>query len=69
MNGDAHLTDWLRLIQAEYREMPGLKLTKPQARKLWGLEAKTCDALFESLTASRFLVRTPADAYMILDRP
>lgn len=31
-------SDWLRLIHAEYREMPGLHLTKPQVQRLWGLD-------------------------------
>jgi hypothetical protein len=69
MNHDAPLADWLRLVRAEFREMPGMKLTKPQARKLWGLDNTLCDALFESLVMSGFLVRTGANAYTISDRP
>jgi len=41
--------DWLQLIQAEYREMPGLSLTKPQMQRLWGLDRATCDALLARL--------------------
>jgi len=44
------LQDWLALIEAEYRESPGLSLTKAQARRLWGLDPGTCDAL---MAASR----------------
>jgi hypothetical protein len=29
---------WLELIQAEYREMPDLRLSKPQMQRLWGFD-------------------------------
>jgi hypothetical protein len=32
-----HITDWLQLIRAEYMEIPGLHLTRPQVRRLWDL--------------------------------
>jgi hypothetical protein len=32
-------------ILGEYREMPGLALTLPQARRLWGCDALTCDCV------------------------
>lgn len=59
--------DWLRLIQAEYREIPDLRLTKLQVRRLWGLDEQSCDALLETLTATRFLVKTPGEAYVLAD--
>ncbi len=59
------VTDWLHLVQAEYLEMPGLQLTRPQIRRLWGLEDVTCDALLEQLLATHFLRRTPRDAYVL----
>ena len=37
--------DWLRLIQAEYLEMPGFHLTRPQVRRLRGLEPRLRDTL------------------------
>lgn len=58
----AHL---LRVIQAEYLEIPGLHLTKPQVRKLWGLDPTTCDALLDALVAAQFLARTPREAYVL----
>ena len=60
-------TDWLSLIQAEYREIPGLRLTKRQVQRLWGLDEHACTQVLEALTASRFLVKTPRDAYIIAD--
>jgi len=45
--------DWLELIRAEYREMPGLNLSKTQMRKLWGFDAFVCDALVDALVAAQ----------------
>ena len=42
---DTHITDWLQLIRAEYLEIPGLCLTKPQVQRLWGLDPVTSEAL------------------------
>jgi hypothetical protein len=67
MTSTDSMTDWLTLIQAEYREIPGLRLTKPQVRRLWNLDHTTCDALLEALERSRFLRRTPKDAYVRAD--
>ena len=36
-------TDWLQLVRAEYHEIPGLHLTKPQVQRLWNLDATTCE--------------------------
>ena len=56
---------WLVLIQAEYREIPGLKLTRPQMRRLWSLDDTMCDALLDALVAAQFLEKTPRDAYVL----
>ena len=61
------IQDWLRLIRAEYLEMPGLHLTKPQVQRLWTLEPHVCDALLDALVASAFLRRTRRDAYILAD--
>jgi len=58
------INDWLALIQAEYHEIPGLKLTKPQVQRLWDLDAVMCDTLLETLEATKFLRRTPGNAYV-----
>ena len=57
------LTDWLRLVRAGYLEDPGLRLTKAQIQRLWGLDANTCDALIHTLVESRFLRRSATDRY------
>lgn len=54
----------LRRVQGEFLEMPGLRLTKPQARRLWGLDAAQCDALLGALVEANFLFRTRDGAFM-----
>ena len=54
----------LRRVQGEFLEMPGLRLTTPQARRLWGLDAAACDALLGALVESKFLFQTRDGAFM-----
>ena len=54
----------LRRVQGEFLEMPGLRLTTPQARRLWGLDAAQCDALLGVLVEANFLFRTRDGAFM-----
>jgi len=54
-------------VRGEYREMPGLSLTIPQAQRLWGLEDATCRTLLERLVASRFLRRTRTGRFVRSD--
>ena len=58
----------LRRIQGEFLEMPGLRLTEAQARRLWALDAATCSALLDALIAERFLCRTSDGAFMRIDQ-
>jgi hypothetical protein len=58
------VTRWLELIQAEYREMPGLSLNKVQMQRLWGFDAFVCDALVDALVAACVLRRTMKGSYM-----
>ena len=50
--------DLLARIRAEYLEMPGLRLTAPQAQCLFGLDSKTWDAVLAALLDAKFLSRT-----------
>jgi hypothetical protein len=64
---DATLTDWLRLVRAEYLEIPDLRLTRDQVRQLWELDARTCETLLDELVGSQFLKRTHAGVYTLAD--
>jgi hypothetical protein len=59
------ISDWLRLIRAEYLEMPGLQLTKSEIQRLWRLDPHVCDVLVEALLATDFLRKTPREAYVL----
>ena len=56
--------DVLRRVQGEFIEMPGLRLTEPQARRLWGLDPVSCDALLGALVEAKFLFKTRDGAFM-----
>ena len=51
-------------IESEYREMPGLKLIVPQARRLWDLDADTCSLVLATLLEERFLRCTASGMYV-----
>ena len=57
-----------RRIQGEFLEMPGLRLTQPQACRLWGLDRETCGTLLSHLVDAKFLTRTRDGAFVQLDR-
>ena len=60
-----HLTsDVVRRVQGEFLEMPGLRLTGAQARRLWGLEASVCEGLLSALVDANFLFKTRDGAFM-----
>ena len=59
------LTAALRRIRGEYREMPGLKLTVPQAARLWHVDAPSVERILDSLVADGLLRRTPGGAYLV----
>ena len=53
----------LQRVKGEFLEMPGLKLTESQARRLWALDGDVCHAVLTALVESRFLVRTRQAAF------
>ena len=59
--------DWVELMRAEYLEMPGLALSKPQARRLWGLDGDTCDLLLDEMVNTNFLKKTPQNLHVRVD--
>ena len=50
-------------VQAEYREMPGLSLTLPQACRLLALGPSSCSAVLEALVDTGVLFRTSNGVY------
>ena len=47
--------------------MPGLRLTRQQARRLWRLYETACDAVLGALVDARFLARTRDGAFVRQD--
>ena len=66
MHAPQFLTDEtiVRRIQAEFREMPGLRLTPAQAQRLWNLNLGACEAALSYLVANKVLFRT-ADGSLV----
>ncbi|MEW6322903.1 MAG: hypothetical protein AB1635_17680 [Acidobacteriota bacterium] len=57
----------LTRVRAEFREMPGMRLTIRQAQRLWHLPEAECRRILEALVAERALVRRPDGAYTAVD--
>ena len=57
--------EWSLRILAEYREMPGLRLTPRQAARLWAMDAVHCQAILDALVASGCLRRSPRGEYCL----
>jgi hypothetical protein len=56
--------DVVRRIRGEFLEMPGLRLTPEQARRLWRLDETSCDAVLGALVDAHFLARTRDGAFV-----
>jgi hypothetical protein len=59
--------DIVRRVRGEFLEMPGLRLTEPQARRLWALEPSLCNAVLTELVDNGFLLRTRDGAFVRVD--
>jgi hypothetical protein len=55
--------DILRRICGEYLEMPGLRLKREQAQRLWGIDGSTCALVLDTLVDNGFLSRDDAGQY------
>jgi len=53
----------VRRIAAEFREMPGLVLSIPQASRLLGLDQAACERILASLAQDGFLRRRQGGSY------
>jgi len=62
------IQDVVRRIRGEFLEMPGLRLTAAQARRLWRLDESSCEAVLGALVDDRFLAKTRDGAFIRQDR-
>lgn len=51
-------------VALEYYEMPGLRLTRPQAQRLFGLREDVCARVLDTLVAAELLQRETDDTYV-----
>jgi hypothetical protein len=61
------IQDVVRRIRGEFLEMPGLRLTAQQARRLWRLDEGACEAVLGVLVESQFLAKTRDGAFVLQD--
>lgn len=59
----------LQRMRAEFREMPGLKLTAAQATRLWHLDPLRSEELLNSLVVDGLLRRSADGAYLVSSDP
>lgn len=52
-------------IVAQYREMPGLRLTASQAERLCGLESAECASSLQHLVQAGVLRQSPRGQYLL----
>ena len=50
--------DLARRVHGEFLEMPGLQLNVSQAQRLWGLDARLCEAVLDTLVDGGVLSRS-----------
>jgi hypothetical protein len=59
----------LQRIRAEFREMPGLKLTAAQATRLWHLDPSHSEEFLNTLVGDGLLRRNADGAYLVSTDP
>ncbi len=62
--GSVGLEQAMRRARADYKEMPGLRLTAAQASRLWALDAPLCAAVLSQLVEQGFLARAANAAFV-----
>jgi hypothetical protein len=55
-----------RRAEAEYREMPGLKLTARQASRLWHMDPTASARLLDSMVEAGVLYRAKDGGYVLM---
>ena len=56
-------------MRGEYESMPGLKLTREQACRIWAVDEQTCEFALDALITEGFLHRTGTGKFIALPRP
>ena len=51
------------LVDAEFREMPGMRLTEAQVRRLWNLSPAECGTVLKELVDAGRLFRDASGRY------
>jgi hypothetical protein len=67
---EPHALEFQKLVErvrCEFLEMPGLRLTMPQAARLWGLDLPSCEAVVDALVRCEFLQRTGSGTVARID--
>jgi hypothetical protein len=63
----ADVGELMKVVQDEFREMPGLRLTRAQFKRLWSMDQSTCDVLIDVLVEKSFLVMRPDGSLCLAD--
>ena len=56
-------------MRAEFKEMPGLKLTAVQATRLWQMDLRRSETLLNALVVDGLLRRSHDGAYLLSSDP
>jgi hypothetical protein len=57
------VADIARLIEAEFRDMPGMRLTESQIRRLWNLPREVCETVLDQMCHAGQLTRDETGQY------
>lgn len=57
------VADIARLIEAEFREMPGMRLTDAQIRRLWNLSREVCEVVLDQMCRAGQLMQDDSGRY------
>jgi hypothetical protein len=62
-------TRLVQRIRAEYEAVPGLKITRAQASRMWSAPMDDCEAAFDVLVAAGVVWLAPSGRYVALPSP
>ena len=55
-----HIDRSVDAVRDEFNEMPGMRLTRGQCRRLWSLTVSQCNDILHELIQTEFLVESPS---------